>query len=122
MAWRLGQAGPQDLRLDTPEHRGTADAKAWAYVRPHDFDVQRYAPGATGIVARLSRAIVVGPTARLELIPEDDNPSAQHAVIEAQLPASQYRELGLTEGELLVLTPRKARVFTEGTSDLAQAT
>eukprot|EP01038_Epipyxis_sp_PR26KG_P018545 gene18545-26198_t len=60
--------------------------------------------------------------ARLELIPEDDNPSTQHAVIEAQLPASQYRELGLTEGELLVLTPRKARVFMEGKPDLAQAT
>jgi len=43
------------------------------------------------------------------------------AVIEAQIPASQYRELGLTEGDVLVLTPRKARVFVEGHPDFVHA-
>jgi sulfate transport system ATP-binding protein len=42
-------------------------------------------------------------------------------VIEAQIPASQYRELGLTEGDVLVLTPRKARVFVEGPPDFVHA-
>ncbi|MEK9802106.1 MAG: TOBE-like domain-containing protein, partial [Curvibacter sp.] len=67
------------------------------------------------------RAIVVGPIARLELLPEDETQAAQQAVIEVQIPASQYRELGLTEGELLVVTPRKARVFVEGKPDLVAA-
>ena len=114
-------SGQQGVRLDSPEHRDAEDAKAFAYVRPHDFEVQRYTPGTEaddagrphGIVARLSRAIVVGPIARLELIPEDAPQAGDQAVIEAQIPASQYRELGLTEGEVLVLTPRKARVFVE---------
>ncbi|MBX9871135.1 MAG: TOBE-like domain-containing protein, partial [Burkholderiaceae bacterium] len=79
------------------------------------------ATGATGIAARLNRAIVVGPIARLELIPEDKTQAAQQPVIEVQIPASQYRELGLTEGELLVVTPRKARVFVEGKPDLVAA-
>ena len=32
---------------------------------------------------------------------------------EAQISAAQFRELVLREGEMLVLTPRKARVFVE---------
>ncbi|MCZ8253915.1 MAG: sulfate ABC transporter ATP-binding protein [Hylemonella sp.] len=111
----------QGVRIETPEHADADDAKAFAYVRPHDFEVQRYSTGATGIAARLNRAIVVGPIARLELIPEDPTQAAEQPVIEVQIPASQYQELGLTEGELLVVTPRKARVFVEGKPDLVPA-
>src|ERR1035437_1898829 len=56
----------QGLRLATPEHQDVQDAKAFAYVRPHDLDVQRYVPGssgASGIVAKLTRAMVIGPIA-----------------------------------------------------------
>ncbi len=110
-------SGVQDVRIQAPEHRDAADAQAFAYVRPHDFEVQRYQAGAPGLVARLSRAIVVGPIARLELLREELTQAGGTAVIEAQIPASQYRDLGLTEGDVLVLTPRKARVFVEGTPD-----
>ena len=92
------------------------DAKAFAYVRPHDLDVTRYAPGSahTGIVAKLTRAIVVGPVARLELEPVEAGMFGKDAVIEAQLSAAQFRQEDFMEGEVLVLTPRKARVFVEG--------
>jgi sulfate transport system ATP-binding protein len=60
---------------------------------------------------------VVGPIARLELLPADDtqssNPSGDQ-IIEAQIPAQQFRDLGFKEGETLVVTPRRARVFVEG--------
>jgi sulfate/thiosulfate transport system ATP-binding protein len=104
------------IRLDSPEHGQVQDAKAFAYVRPHDLDVTRYTPGAssTGIVAKLTRAIVVGPVARLELEPVEAGMFGKDAVIEAQLSASQYRQEAFKEGETLVLTPRKARVFVEG--------
>ncbi|MET3440947.1 sulfate transport system ATP-binding protein [Variovorax paradoxus] len=103
------------MRLDSPEHSGARDAKAMAYVRPHDFTVERYTSGATGIVATLSRAIVVGPIARLELEPTETNPDnpGSGTIIEAQIPAQQFRELGLNEGDTVVATPRKARVFVE---------
>jgi len=122
-------SGPQGVRLDSPEHHDAEDAKVLAYVRPHDLDVERYTPGTQandaarprGIVARLSRAIVVGPIARLELIPEDAPQAGEQTVIEAQIPASQYRKLGLAEGDVLVLTPRKARVFVEGNQNFAHA-
>jgi sulfate transport system ATP-binding protein len=103
------------VRLDSPEHGQVQDAKAFAYVRPHDLDVSRYQADAaqTGIVAKLTRAIVVGPVARLELEPVESH-FGKDAIIEAQLSASQYRHQDFKEGETLVLTPRKARVFVAG--------
>lgn len=121
-----GEVHLEGIQLESPEHAGAQNARAFAYVRPHDLDVQRYAPGAgldaagrpRGIVVQLDRAIVVGPIARLELIPvEDHKPSdntARDPIIEAQIPAQQYRDQGFREGETLVVTPRRARVFVEG--------
>jgi sulfate transport system ATP-binding protein len=106
------------LRLDTPEHHGAQDAKAYAYVRPHDLDVQRFVPGQTGpdrakgIVAKLTRAIVVGPIARLELLPLNAAAGGGE-IIEAHIPAQQFHALDLKTDEVLVLTPRKARVFVD---------
>jgi sulfate/thiosulfate transport system ATP-binding protein len=107
-----GQLHLGDVALDVPEHAQARDAQAYAYVRPHDLEVSRYRPGAVGIVAELQRAIVVGPIARLELWPEDPRqPDGHDPLIEAQMPAERFRELGLREGEKLVVSPRKARVF-----------
>ncbi|MBC5764296.1 sulfate/molybdate ABC transporter ATP-binding protein [Ramlibacter albus] len=112
-----GEVHIGELQIDSPEHAQAQNAKALAYVRPHDLDVRRHTPGAEGIVTRLARAIVVGPIARLELIPTDEsNPSenaAPESLIEAQIPAQQFHELGLKEGETLVVTPKRARVFVE---------
>jgi len=113
-----GEVHLEGLQLQAPEHADVENAKAFAYVRPHDLDVQRYSPGARGIVVQLSRAIVVGPIARLELIPAEETqpagPGGQESIIEAQIPAQQFRDLGFREGETLVVTPRRARVFVEG--------
>ncbi len=124
-----GLAHLQGMQIEVPEHAQADNAKAYAYVRPHEFDVQRYVPGAEpadagrtrGIVAQLERAIVVGPIARLELVPSDEHQAVQNTppgaqpqhVIEAQIPAQQFRDMGLREGEALLLTPRRARVFLD---------
>jgi sulfate transport system ATP-binding protein len=114
------------MQIAAPEHADAQNAKAFAYVRPHDLDVERYSPGQgldaagrpRGIVVQLSRAIVVGPIARLELIPIEDHQPTDNAnkdsIIEAQIPAQQFRDQGFREGETLVVTPRRARVFVEG--------
>ncbi len=91
------------LRLATPEHPDAQDAKAFAYVRPHDLEVQRHTPAggsmeqARGIVAKLTRAIVVGPIARLELLPLDAS-AGNGELIEAQIPAQQFHTLNLQTG------------------------
>jgi sulfate transport system ATP-binding protein len=112
-----GEVHFEGLQIASPEHAQARNAPASAYVRPHDLDVQRYIAGVPGIPAKLARAIVVGPIARLELLPLDgtkpgDN-SQSDPIIEAQIPAEQYRAMGLKEGETLVVTPRRARVFLE---------
>jgi sulfate transport system ATP-binding protein len=105
------------VRLDTPEHSTVQDSRAFAYVRPHDLDVRRYTLGDArdqgGIPAKLVRAIVVGPIARLELVPLDASTTAGGAIIEAHIPASTYAALALKEGYTVLLTPRKARVFVD---------
>ncbi|MBL5976048.1 MULTISPECIES: sulfate/molybdate ABC transporter ATP-binding protein [Comamonas] len=115
----------EGMQLDSSDAHGAQDSQAFAYVRPHDLEVERYSPGQnldaqgrpTGIVAQLSRAIVVGPIARLELIPSETTPNASHAgedgLIEAQIPAQQFKDMGLREGETLVVTPRRAKVFLD---------
>ncbi len=112
-----GEVQVEGIRLHAPEHSAVQDSKALAYVRPHDLEISRYVPGvaSSGIVATLSRAIVVGPIARLELEPTESNPDnpGTGTIVEAQIPAQQFRDLGLQEGDTVVATPRKARVFVE---------
>ena len=118
-----GEVHLDGMQLASPEHADAQNARAFAYVRPHDLDVQRYSPGQgvdsggrpRGIVVQLARAIVVGPIARLELIPAGETQQpGKDSIIEAQIPAQQFREMGFREGETLVVTPRRARVFVEG--------
>src|SRR6187455_3214189 len=121
-----GEVHFEGMQIASPEHQAVHDTPAAAYVRPHDLDVRRYSPGEgldaagrpRGIVVQLSRAIVVGPIARLELIPAGDTKppgdNDNDSIIEAQIPAQQFRDLGFREGETLVVTPRRARVFVEG--------
>ena len=101
----------QSVRLASPDHSQAQDAKAFAYVRPHDLDVRRYQVGDEGIVAQLQRAVVVGPIARLELVAAEGDSPSDAPIIETQIPASQYLDEGFKAGETLLLTPRKARVF-----------
>ena len=113
-----GEVEVQGVRIASAEAGNAQDAKALAYVRPHDFDIARFVPGsghAKGIVAAIGRAIVVGPIARMELEPVETNPDNPGSanIIEAQIPAQQFRELGLREGDTVVASPRKARVFVE---------
>ena len=108
---RIG--GDSAVSLNSPEHQFVQDSKAFAYVRPHDIEVKRYSTGDAGIKAKLTRAIVVGPIARLEFEPVDHHDFAKDTIIEAQLSSHLFAEQAYKEGETLVLTPRKARIFVE---------
>ena len=109
------------LELASTEAQGANDAQAWAYIRPHELDVSRPAAGVTrvagGLLAQLDRAIVVGPVARLELIaqqaPEVAHNHASEKLIEAHISAHEFHTLGLREGETLLVTPRRAKVFVD---------
>lgn len=114
-----GQVHVDGMQLEAPEHRGAQNAKAFAYVRPHELDVHRYVSGEAkaegSLLARLERAVVVGPVARLELSACTDTPTAdaQPMVIEAHISADDFRKNAFVDGETLVVTPRRARVFLD---------
>jgi sulfate transport system ATP-binding protein len=109
-----------DYALDIPRHAGRDQAEAIAFVRPHDFDIARHSPGRDGIDARFSRAVVVGPVAKLELSSDAAVATARSelsnggTIIEVQLPAREFLEMNLQEGERVLLLPRRARVFIDG--------
>src|SRR5450830_1612922 len=99
------------VTFDAPDHAQAQDEKGIGYVRPHDLEVDRYVPGAEGIVARLSRSHAIGPLAQLEL-ERDDNAE----LIEAVMSNERYSHLQLKEGETLVVRPKRLRVFVEPTA------
>ena len=109
-----GQMHLDGVSIASPEHAGAQDAQAFAYVRPHELDVLPWAPGLSGMVVKLDRTVVVGPIARLELLPiEAPANGEQPKLIEAHLSADRFKELGIKEGDTVVVAPRKARVFLQ---------
>jgi len=85
--------------------------QAVAFVRPHEIDLERYAPGAEGIPVPLRRALTLGAIAQLELERSDTDD-----VIEVSLPIERFRAEGFREGETLVVRPRAIRVFAQGSA------
>ncbi|WP_374580619.1 sulfate/molybdate ABC transporter ATP-binding protein [Pseudoduganella sp.] len=87
---------------------GHGSGKGTAYIRPHDLEVERYQPGAEGIVVKLRRAHAIGPLAQLDLERADN---AQ--IIEATISNERYIALNLKDGETLVVRPKRLRVFVD---------
>jgi sulfate transport system ATP-binding protein len=96
------------VEFDAPQHAEVSNAEGVGYVRPHDLEVERYTPGAEGIVVKLRRAHAIGPLAQLDLERQDN---AQ--LIEAVIPNERYGRLALKEGETLVVRPRRMHVFVD---------
>jgi sulfate/thiosulfate transport system ATP-binding protein len=97
-----------DVALEAKGYADTRDTPAVAFARPHELEVDRYSPGLSGIRVQLNRALVVGPTARLELEREDNG-----GIVEAEMPAERYRALKLYEGESLVVRPKRLQIFLD---------
>ncbi|MCE3603769.1 sulfate ABC transporter ATP-binding protein [Massilia sp. P8910] len=97
-----------DASFSVPGHAAATNGQGIAYVRPHDLDIDRYTPGAEGIVVKLRRAHAIGPLAQLDLERADNA-----ELIEAVIPNERYRLLQLKEGETLVVRPRRMQVFVD---------
>ncbi len=99
--------GDAALRLGTQNlMHADAGEGAVAFARPHELDVERYAPGNEGIPVRLRRSLSLGAVAQLELEREDT-----HDIIELMLPVEQFRQHAFHDGELLLVRPRRLHVF-----------
>lgn len=96
-----------DASFAVPEQAGNV-GRGTAYVRPHDLEIERYTPGAEGIVVKLLRGHAIGPLAQLELERADTG-----ELIEAVLGNERYSALQLREGETLVVRPKRLQVFVD---------
>ena len=103
-----GQAQLGGLEVEVPEHTGTLDTAAVAFVRPHDVDVARYRNGVPSIEATVRHVKALGPRVRLYLERTEEG-----AEIEAELSRERFDELALAEGEKVYVSLRKLRVFVE---------
>jgi sulfate transport system ATP-binding protein len=77
------------------------------YVRPYDLDIAKHSANKTGAVLATVRYIAsAGPVVRLELKREDTCNS-----LDAEISRERYRELDLSVGDKVDVTPRNLRVF-----------
>ncbi len=83
---------------------GRADV---GYVRPYELDVARHSGATDGaVVASIRHIASAGPVVRLELL-RDDNGSS----LDAEISRDRYRELALSVGDKVAVTPRNLRTF-----------
>ena len=91
-----------------PDLAHAQDVKGIGYARPHDLEIDRYEPGAEGLVVRLIRTRAIGPLVQLELL-RDGNSVA----IEALISIERFSALNLKMGDALVVRPRRMKVFVD---------
>lgn len=83
------------------------EAAVVGYVRPHDLELQRTRAADAGLAAEVAHVALLGAVVRVELRRRDTG-----ALVQAELSRDEYRQLGLTAGELVYLRPRRMAVFS----------
>src|ERR1039458_3077714 len=80
-----------------------------SYVRPYELEITPQAETAHGaVLAKVRHIAAAGPAVRLELLREDTG----HA-LEAEITRDRYRQLRLSIGDTVGVTPRNIRVFAK---------
>ncbi|WP_027135204.1 sulfate/molybdate ABC transporter ATP-binding protein [Geminicoccus roseus] len=87
------------FRLETPAAQGIA------YVRPEEIEMSRVA-GQDGALARIRHVTALGSVIRVDLDVE-----GRADPVEASLPPSRWRELGLARGDSVHVRAASARIF-----------
>jgi sulfate transport system ATP-binding protein len=105
----FARIGATELPVD--EHKYAQEAAAFAYVRPHDIEIQREADGDSAFCVKITHIHTIGSLVRLELHREDES-----EVVEAELSRERFRELGLQAGETVWVKPRAVKVFLDKAS------
>jgi sulfate transport system ATP-binding protein len=106
-------SGDASFQVPGQQNGEAKNGKGTAYVRPHDLEIDRYTPGAEGIVVKLRRAHAIGPLAQLDLERGDTS-----ELIEAVMSNERFTNLQLKEGETLVVRPKRLHVFVDAGAPL----
>jgi len=82
--------------------------RGFAYVRPEDIEILTRSPAEDGTRAKVLHVSTLGPIVRVEL-----QVQGIAEPVEAEVPRSRHRELGLRQGLEVQVRARAARVFTD---------
>lgn len=103
-----GQAHIGELALEIDAYKETQDSAAFAYVRPHDIDIQTENNGKPAFEATVTYIHSLGSLVRLELQRKD-----QTEIVEAELTREKFLQLALDVGSTVFIHPRNVRVFLD---------
>jgi len=108
-----GRALLGSVEVACPDYSRTEALSTTVYVRPHELDVSPAPNGVPALPARVLHANPAGPVARVRLQALEFD-----AVIQADVSAQRYVELGLKAGDTVYVSPRRVRVFAPEEGDV----
>jgi sulfate transport system ATP-binding protein len=102
---RKGVARFGDVDIAVPQYQDTEYLEAKLFVRPHDLEISREASFGT-IPAIVNTIHAIGSVVRLEV-----SGKGFANELDIELSRERYRELNLSEGEPIFITPKNIRAF-----------
>ncbi len=106
-----GKAFIGNLPLEVDAKDESNNSTAFAYVRPHDIDIQKESNIQSAFEAKVIYIHSLGPLVRLELQRED-----QSDIIESELTRERFLQLDLSIGSKVYVQPKNIRVFLNETA------
>jgi sulfate transport system ATP-binding protein len=101
-----GKAVAPGLELAYPGHADAEARDAQFFVRPHELVIERHKNGVASLEARVLHVNPTGSRTKVELKALDSD-----LVINAEISAERFEELGLKSGDIVHVSPRRVRVF-----------
>ncbi|HLY38082.1 MAG TPA: sulfate/molybdate ABC transporter ATP-binding protein [Candidatus Binatia bacterium] len=103
-----GRAVLGALEVSYPQHPHDEARAATAFVRAHELDLLRERDGRPSLAGKVTHINPAGAVVRVRVYAEDFG-----VLLTVDLPPERYRELGLSVGETVYVTPRQVRVFVQ---------
>jgi sulfate transport system ATP-binding protein len=101
-----GKATAPGLEVAYPDYQHHEARDAAVYVRPHELEIEHRRLGAAAIEAKVLHINSNGSRTKVELMALDSD-----QLINAELTTERFAELDLKNGDVVYVSPRKARVF-----------
>jgi sulfate transport system ATP-binding protein len=100
-----GRAMVSGMPFETPALVSGKSGNANVYVRPHELEIERQLNGAPAMMATVTRINPAGSLAKVALA------TSEGSNIQVDLPFDRFKELNLSAGEQVYVSPKHARVF-----------
>jgi sulfate transport system ATP-binding protein len=101
-----GRATVGGLEIDCPEYPHLESQPVELYIRPHELELTRAAPGVAGLLAKVVHLNPAGSVTRVHLFAQDVG-----IPIQADLTHERSAQLALRPGDTVYVSPRQVRVY-----------